>query len=62
MVFPCSRSPTCASAITNELFLLVSATGAINFPNQAAYLANANTVWTWCKIRIRISPENKRLT
>ncbi|KAJ7084371.1 glycoside hydrolase family 76 protein [Mycena belliarum] len=35
--------------ITNELFLLVSATGAINFPNQAPFLANANKVWNWLK-------------
>ncbi|KAJ7703216.1 glycoside hydrolase family 76 protein [Mycena rosella] len=36
-------------AITNELFLLVSATGAINFPSNAAFRTNANNVWTWLK-------------
>ncbi|KAK7064757.1 Six-hairpin glycosidase [Favolaschia claudopus] len=30
------------NSITNELFLLVSATGAINFPDNAAFLTNAN--------------------
>jgi hypothetical protein len=34
----------CFVAITNELFLLVSATGAINFPSNPAFLANAVAV------------------
>ncbi|KAJ7825938.1 glycoside hydrolase family 76 protein [Mycena leptocephala] len=44
-----STAHTYKNAITNELFLLVSATGAINFPTQAPYLANANKVWAWLK-------------
>ncbi|KAJ7629336.1 glycoside hydrolase [Mycena rosella] len=37
------------TAITNELFLLVSATGAINFPSNSAYLTNANLARNWIK-------------
>ncbi|KAF7340155.1 Six-hairpin glycosidase [Mycena venus] len=37
------------NSITNELFLLVSATGAINFPSNPTYLQNANNVWNWIK-------------
>ncbi|KAJ6593883.1 glycoside hydrolase family 76 protein [Mycena capillaripes] len=44
-----STAHTYKNAITNELFLLASATGAINFPNQAPFLANANKVWAWLK-------------
>ncbi|KAK7057208.1 mannan endo-1,6-alpha-mannosidase DFG5 [Favolaschia claudopus] len=44
-----STAHTYKNAITNELFLLTSATGAINFPNQAPYLANAQKTWTWLK-------------
>ncbi|KAJ7262191.1 glycoside hydrolase family 76 protein [Mycena haematopus] len=42
-----STAHTYKNAITNELFLLVSATGAINYPNQAPYLANAKKAATW---------------
>ncbi|KAJ6519253.1 glycoside hydrolase family 76 protein [Mycena sanguinolenta] len=35
------------NSITNELFLLVSATGAINFPSNSAYLTNAINVKNW---------------
>ncbi|KAF7367410.1 Six-hairpin glycosidase [Mycena sanguinolenta] len=35
------------NSITNELFLLVSATGAINFPSNSAYLTNAINVRNW---------------
>ncbi|KAJ7788181.1 glycoside hydrolase family 76 protein [Mycena olivaceomarginata] len=35
------------NSITNELFLLVSATGAINFPSNPAFLTNANNVRNW---------------
>jgi len=42
-----STAHTYKNAITNELFLLTSATGAINFPNQAPFLANAQKTWTW---------------
>ncbi|KAJ7901812.1 glycoside hydrolase family 76 protein [Mycena olivaceomarginata] len=42
-----STAHTYKNAITNELFLLTSATGAINFPTQAPYLANAQKVWAW---------------
>ncbi|KAJ7151656.1 glycoside hydrolase family 76 protein [Mycena filopes] len=35
------------NSITNELFLLVSATGAINFPSNPAFLKNANLVRNW---------------
>ncbi|KAJ7287548.1 glycoside hydrolase family 76 protein [Mycena rebaudengoi] len=44
-----STAHTYKNAITNELFLLVSATGAINFPSNTAFLANANKVWNWLK-------------
>ncbi|KAJ6577077.1 glycoside hydrolase [Mycena sp. CBHHK59/15] len=37
------------NSITNELFLFVSATGAINFPSNTAFLANANKTWNWIK-------------
>jgi len=37
------------NAITNQLFLLISATGAINFPTQTAFINNANLVWNWLK-------------
>ncbi|KAJ7480077.1 glycoside hydrolase family 76 protein [Mycena galericulata] len=35
------------NSITNELYLLVSATGAINFPSNPAFLTNANLVYNW---------------
>ncbi|KAJ7771922.1 glycoside hydrolase family 76 protein [Mycena maculata] len=35
------------NSITNELYLLVSATGAINFPSNTAFLENANLVYNW---------------
>ncbi|KAJ7725838.1 glycoside hydrolase family 76 protein [Mycena maculata] len=38
---------TYKNAITNELFLLVSATGAINYPTEANFLANAQMASTW---------------
>ncbi|KAJ7045498.1 glycoside hydrolase family 76 protein, partial [Mycena alexandri] len=44
-----STAHTYKNSITNQLFLLVSATGAINFPTQAPYAANANLVWNWLK-------------
>ncbi|KAJ6625661.1 glycoside hydrolase family 76 protein [Mycena sp. CBHHK59/15] len=44
-----SSAHTYKNAITNELFLLISATGAINFPSQTAFLNNANLVWNWLK-------------
>ncbi|KAJ7925284.1 glycoside hydrolase family 76 protein [Mycena leptocephala] len=44
-----STAHTYKNAITNELFLLISATGAINFPGQTAFLNNANLVWNWLK-------------
>ncbi|KAJ7652000.1 glycoside hydrolase family 76 protein [Mycena polygramma] len=37
------------NSITNELFLLVSATGANNFPDNIAFLTNANLVASWIK-------------
>ncbi|KAJ7451171.1 glycoside hydrolase family 76 protein [Mycena latifolia] len=37
------------NSVTNELFLLVSATGAINFPSNPAFLTNANLVRNWIK-------------
>ncbi|KAJ7462290.1 glycoside hydrolase family 76 protein [Mycena galericulata] len=42
-----STAHTYKNAITNELFLLISATGAINFPSQTAFLNNANLAWNW---------------
>ncbi|KAJ7497280.1 glycoside hydrolase family 76 protein [Mycena latifolia] len=44
-----SSAHTYKNAITNELFLLISATGAINFPTQTAFLSNANLVWNWLR-------------
>ncbi|KAJ7096339.1 glycoside hydrolase family 76 protein [Mycena epipterygia] len=44
-----SSAHTYKNAITNQLFLLISATGAINFPSQGAFLTNANLVWNWLK-------------
>ncbi|KAJ7783162.1 glycoside hydrolase family 76 protein [Mycena metata] len=44
-----STAHTYKNSITNELFLLVSATGALNFPTQAAFLTNANLAWNWLK-------------
>ncbi|KAJ7785645.1 glycoside hydrolase family 76 protein [Mycena metata] len=35
------------NSITNELFLFVSATGALNFPSNPAFLQNANLVRNW---------------
>ncbi|KAF7361894.1 Mannan endo-1,6-alpha-mannosidase DFG5 [Mycena venus] len=42
-----STAHTYKNAITNELFLLTSATGAINFPTQRPFLANAQKTWAW---------------
>ncbi|KAJ7647351.1 glycoside hydrolase family 76 protein [Roridomyces roridus] len=42
-----STAHTYKNAITNQLFLLTSAVGAINFPNQAPFLANALKSWAW---------------
>ncbi|KAJ6499317.1 glycoside hydrolase family 76 protein [Mycena sanguinolenta] len=42
-----STAHTYKNTITNALFLLVSATGAINYPTQAPYLANAQKAATW---------------
>ncbi|KAJ7178524.1 glycoside hydrolase family 76 protein [Mycena crocata] len=44
-----STAHTYKNAITNQLFLLTSATGAIRSPTQAPYLANAQKVWNWLK-------------
>ncbi|KAJ7043230.1 glycoside hydrolase family 76 protein [Mycena alexandri] len=38
---------TYKNAITNQLWLIVSATGAINYPTQAPYLANSQLAWNW---------------
>ncbi|KAF7309996.1 Six-hairpin glycosidase [Mycena indigotica] len=37
------------NSITNELFLLVSAVGAINFPGNSAFLTNALNARNWIK-------------
>ncbi|KAJ6569561.1 glycoside hydrolase family 76 protein [Mycena capillaripes] len=37
------------NSITNQLFLFVSATGAINFPSNPAFLKNANLAASWIK-------------
>ncbi|KAJ7066360.1 glycoside hydrolase family 76 protein [Mycena amicta] len=37
------------NSITNELFLLVSAVGAINFPSNSAFLTNAINARNWIK-------------
>ncbi|KAF8213774.1 glycoside hydrolase family 76 protein [Mycena galopus ATCC 62051] len=42
-----SNAQSYKNSITNELFLLVSATGAINFPSNTAFLKNANNVRNW---------------
>jgi len=42
-----STAHTYKNAITNELFLITSATGAINYPTEAPFLANAQKVATW---------------
>ncbi|TFK44668.1 glycoside hydrolase family 76 protein [Crucibulum laeve] len=43
-----STAHTYKNAVTNELFLLLSASGYLRFRNQA-YLDNANKVWNWLK-------------
>ncbi|KAJ6475349.1 glycoside hydrolase family 76 protein [Mycena vitilis] len=44
-----STAHTYKNTITNQLFLLVSASGAVRFPSQGAFLTNANLVWNWLK-------------
>ncbi|CAK5265762.1 unnamed protein product [Mycena citricolor] len=38
-----------SAAITNQLFLLTSAEGAIRFPSQSMFLPNAIKTWNWLR-------------